>query len=133
MATTVKTPWYGSSGFWNGVILVLSGLVVGFPTGAAHDAIAALFALFASGAAIREGLSGKHLQFKSWVNDKNTWNYLAATLVAIVPSIPVGFVQSVGELVSSALGGNWQGILTAVFSVGTMLYFWLRPKPAPVL
>ena len=130
MSTTTKTtPWYGSTGFWNGVILAASGLLVGFPTGPGHDAVSAIFALFASGSAIREALSGKHVDFKGWILNKNTWNYIGATVVAIVPALPIDMFSKAGDLVASAIGGNWQGILTALFSIGTMLYFWLKPNP----
>jgi hypothetical protein len=129
--TVTASPWYASSGFWNGVILAASGLVVGFPTEAGQDGVAALFALFASGNAIREALRGKTVDLKAWITNKNTWNYIGATVVAIVPAIPVGLFEKVGELATAALGGNWQGILTALFSIGTMLYFWLKPTTTP--
>lgn len=126
------TPWYGSTGFWNGLILAASGLVVGFPTAEGQSAVGALFALFASGNAIRLALKGAKIDLKAWISNKNTWNYIGATVVAIVPTIPVGVFEKAGDLATSALGGNWQGILTALFSIGTMLYFWLKPNPAPV-
>ncbi len=129
--SNTQTPWYGSTGFWNGLVLALSGLVVGFPAGDSSNAIAALFALFASGNAIRDGLSGKHLDVKAWALSKNTWNYLAATIVAIVPMFPAEIVQSAGDAVAAAIGGNWQGIFVAVFSIGTTLYYWLKPSGKP--
>lgn len=128
--TQSSTKWWGSSGFWNGLVLAVSGLFVGFPTGAASDAVSAIFALVTSGMAIRSGLSGKHPDWRAWLANKNTWNYLGATIVAILPTVPVGLFQEIGNAVSAALGGNWQGILVAVFSIGTMIYYWLRPKPA---
>lgn len=129
--TVQATPWYGSTGFWNGVILAASGLVVGFPTAEGQTAVGALFALFASGNAIRLALKGTKIDLKAWITNKNTWNYIGATVVAIVPAIPVGLFEKVGELATAALGGNWQGILTALFSIGTMLYFWLKPTTTP--
>ena len=86
--TVTASPWYASSGFWNGVILAASGLVVGFPTEAGNDGVAALFALFASGNAIREALRGKTVDLKAWITNKNTWNYIGATIIAIFPMIP---------------------------------------------
>jgi hypothetical protein len=134
MSEIVKssTKWYASSGFWNGVILAFGGLVIGFPAGDARDVVAALFALFASGNAIREALRGAKFNLKEWLKNGNTWNYLGATVIAIFPMIPIDLFPRIGELVSAALGGNWQGIITALFSIGTMLYFWLKPKPTPV-
>lgn len=132
--TTETTPskWYASSGFWNGVILALSGLVVGFPTGEGHDIVASLFALFASGNAIREFLRGKTVDFKGWITNKNTWNYIGTTIVAIFPMIPSDLFTRLGDLATAAIGGNWQGIITALFSIGTMVYFiFKKPEPTP--
>jgi len=130
MSTTTQTKWYASSGFWNGVILAFSGLVVGFPSGAAHDIVASLFAIFASGAAAREALKGKTIDVKAWITNKNTWNYIGATVIAIFPMIPADLFTRLGDLATAAIGGNWQGILTALFSIGTMVYFWFRKEPA---
>lgn len=131
MSTTEQTPskWYASSGFWNGVILALSGLVVGFPTGEGHDIVASLFALFASGNAIREFLRGRTVDVKAWLLNRNTWNYLGATIIAIFPMLPADLFTRLGDLAAAAIGGNWQGILTALFSIGTMIYFLVK-KPA---
>ena len=134
--TVTASPWYASSGFWNGVILAASGLVVGFPTEAGNDGVAALFALFASGNAIREALRGKTVDLKAWITNKNTWNYIGATIIAIFPMIPADLFARLGDLATAAIGGNWQGILTALFSIGTMLYFLFKkptttPEPDP--
>ncbi len=134
--TVTASPWYASSGFWNGVLLAASGLVVGFPTEAGNDGVAALFALFASGNAIREALRGKTVDLKAWITNKNTWNYIGATIIAIFPMIPADLFARLGDLATAAIGGNWQGILTALFSIGTMLYFLFKkptttPEPAP--
>lgn len=130
--TVTASPWYASSGFWNGVILALGGLVIGFPTGSAHDIVASLFALFASGNAVREALRGKTIDVKAWITNKNTWNYIGATIIAIFPMIPADLFTRLGDLATAAIGGNWQGILTALFSIGTMLYFlFKKPTTTP--
>jgi len=49
--------------------------------------------------------------------------------VAIVPALPGDFFLRVRDLIDSILGGNWQGIVTALFSIATMLYFIIK-KPA---
>jgi hypothetical protein len=130
MSTTTEKKWYQSTNFWNGVILALGGLVVGFPHGAATDAVSAIFALVASVFAVRDGLTGKHLDLKAWALDKNTWRNLGTVVVSLIPMFPAEIATSVGDAISAALGGNWQGILTAVFAIGTSLYFWLKPGQA---
>jgi len=45
--------------------------------------------------------------------------------------IPVDLFARLGDLARAAIGGNWQGIVTAVFSIATILYYIFR-KPATV-
>lgn len=122
--------WYQSTNFWNGVILALGGLVVGFPHEAATDAVSAIFALVAAGFAVRDGLTGKRLNVKDWALNPNTWRNIGVVIVSIVPLFPPAVATGVGDVISAALGGNWQGILTALFALGTTLYFWLKPNKA---
>jgi len=51
-------------------------------------------------------------------------------VIAIFPMIPADLFTRLGDLATAAIGGNWQGILTAVFSIGTMIYFLFRKEPA---
>ena len=122
--------WQGTN-FWIALVLAFGGIVVGFPEGDARNAVAAIFAAIASAGAIREKIKGAKIDWKTWLSSPNTWNYLAAAMTAALPNIPVDLFARLGDLARAAIGGNWQGILTALFSIGTMLYFIFRPTPAP--
>lgn len=122
--------WQGTN-FWIALVLAFGGLVVGFPEGDARNAVAAIFAAIASAGAIREKIKGAKIDWKAWLSSTNTWNYLAAAITAALPMIPVDLFARLGDLARAAIGGNWQGIVTAFFSIATILYYIFR-KPATV-
>jgi hypothetical protein len=121
--------WQGTN-FWVALVLAIGGIWVGFPQDEASGAVQALFALISAVGLVREKVKGLRIDWKAWAVSKNTWNYIAAFVTAIVPTIPVDFFQRLNELATAVVGGNWQGIVTALFSIATMLYYIVRkPKP----
>jgi len=129
MQTELKF-WQGTN-FWIALILAFGGLFVGFPESDARNIVGAIFAAIASAGAIREKLKGAtKVDWKDWLRSPNTWNYIGAAVVAIVPALPGDFFLRVRDLIDSILGGNWQGIVTALFSIATMLYFIIRKPTA---
>lgn len=126
------TKWWQSTNFWTALVLAFGGLFIGFPDGPARNIVGSLFAVIAGGAALREYLKTAQVDWKAWIRSTNTWNYLAAAATAIVPNIPADLFNRLRDLADAVLGGNWQGIVTALFSIGTILYYLFRPKaPAP--
>lgn len=129
MENTTNQPlefWQGTN-FWIALILAVGGLFVGFPEGDARNIVGGVFALIASAGALREKLKGAAtVNWKDWIRSTNTWNYIGAAVVAIVPALPGDFFLRLRDLIDAILGGNWQGIVTAVFSIATMLYFIIK-------
>lgn len=123
-----KSP-IGSTNFWVALALALGGIFVGFPEGEAKIVVESLFAGAAGIFALREKLKNSSIDWKAWIASKNTWNYLATAVVAIIPAIPLELFQRLGELAAAILGGNWQGIAAAVFSIATIIYYLVRAKP----
>lgn len=119
--------WQGTN-FWIALVLAFGGLVVGFPEGDARQLIGGIFATISAAGLLREKLKNAKIDFRAWITSVNTWNYLAAAVTAIVPALPVDLFTRVRDLADAILGGNWQGIATALFSIGTMLYYIFRPK-----
>ena len=133
MAETSEKKWYESSNFWTDVVMIVGVVLVGFPSEAGISSIAAIFALIAGAKAIREGIkAGTKADWKGAINNSNFWNYLAAVVVAIVPGIPVELFGSVETAAQNLISGNLQGALIAGFSIFTILYNWLKKKPAAV-
>ena len=124
--TTIK-PWQGTN-FWTALVLLIGGLFVGFPAGDATGVVEALFASIAGIFAVREKIKDSKIDWSAWIKSKNTWNYLTTLFVALIPTIPTGLFQSLKEILEAAMGGNWQGIIAGLFSLGTILYYWLKPK-----
>lgn len=129
MATsTTTTKWYQSANFWTAVILAAGGIFVGFPESDARNIVSALFGLISGGMLIREKLKGLKADWRTWLRSANTWNYIATAVIAVVPAIPADLFTQLRNLADAALGGNWQGIAAAVFSIATILYYLFRPK-----
>lgn len=129
MATQTETKkWYQSANFWTAIVLAAGGIFVGFPESDARNIVAALFGLISGGMLIREKLKGLKSDWKTWLRSANTWNYIATAVVAVVPSIPAELFTALRNLADAALGGNWQGVAAAAFSIATILYYLLRPK-----
>lgn len=133
MATSnTTTKWYQSANFWTAVILAAGGIFVGFPESDARNIVSALFGLISGGMLIREKLKGLPADWKAWIRSANTWNYIATAVIAVMPAIPADLFTQLRNLADAALGGNWQGIAAAVFSIATILYYLLRPKTTGV-
>jgi len=125
-----KSPWE-SSNFWIAVVLAVGGLFVGFPQDEARWFVEALFGIVASVGLIREKVKNTSVDWKAWLRSVNTWNYLAAAVVALIPAIPSELFVRLRDLADASLSGNWQGIITALFSIGTIIYYTVtKPKPA---
>lgn len=127
MSNTVNIKFWQGTNFWVALILLVGGFFVGFPQEDATGAVTAFFALIATGFGIREKVKGV-VSFKDWISGSNTWNYLGAAVVAIVPSIPTELFTSLQSIMQAAVGGNWQGIAVGVFSLATILYNVFKKK-----
>lgn len=123
------TPFYTSSNFWTFLALTIGALFVGFPEGAAQDTVSGIFALVASFRGIREWVKNNP-KFKpiEKINKSNFWAYLATTITALIPILPVETFDYLQEIVSAALGGNWQGVFTAVIGIATIIYNLIRNR-----
>lgn len=121
-----KKFWQGTN-FWIALVLAIGGLFIGFPEGEARTLIAGLVGVIATAGLFREKLKGlQKVEWKTWLASKNTWNYLATAVVAVFPVIPAQLFTDLRNLIDAALGGNWQGIVTAVFSIATIIYYLVK-------
>lgn len=121
--------WQGAN-FWIALTLAVGGIFVGFPQGEAAAAVQALFALIGAVGLVREKVKGLKIDWKAWLTTPNTWNYFAAVFIAVFPALPPDLFLRLNELFAAVVGGNWQGIVTALFSIATMLYYIIRKPKA---
>jgi len=129
MSNVEKKFWQGTN-FWVAFALLAAGLsTVVIPDDLVRAVIMGASAFLSGLFLIREKVKGAGIDLKAWLASKNTWNYLATVVIAIVPTIPADLFTRLHELATAILGGNWQGIVTALFSIATMLYFIIK-KPA---
>ena len=119
--------WYQSTNFWTAVLLAIGGLFVGFPEEAGVSMIGQIFALIGSVGIMRNFFkSSPKPDFKK-IGEVNFWNYIAAIATAIVPGVlPDELFIRLQELAESLLNGNWQGVITAIFSIATILYYLIK-------
>lgn len=131
MNTTVEKKWYQSSNFWTAAVLMIGGAFVGFPEQIGTEVVGLIFGLIAGGKSLQNFLDNAKLDMKAWAADANFWNYLGTIIVAIVPTLPAETITHLETAVVNAIGGNWQGMIIALFSLGTILYKVLKPQPTP--
>ena len=130
MENTAPLKFWQGTNFWIAIVLAFGGLFIGFPEGEARNIVSGIFGLIATAGLFREKLkTAVKVDWKDWIRSPNTWNYIGAAVVAIVPALPSDFFTRVRDLIDAILGGNWQGIVTALFSIATMIYFIIKgPK-----
>ena len=122
--------WQGTN-FWIALVLAIGGLFIGFPENEARNIVSGIFALVAGVGLFREKLKGLvPVDWKTWIRQPNTWNYIGAAVVAVVPTIPLELFTHIRTTIDAAIGGNWQGIATGVFSIATMLYYIFKGNAA---
>jgi hypothetical protein len=119
--------FWESSNFWIATILAIGGLFVGFPEGAARDAVSSIFIIIASAGALRERLKNAQIDAKKWLSSANTWNYIATAITSAFSFLPPDLFTQIQALFSAIFGGNWQGATAALFSIATILYHILKP------
>jgi hypothetical protein len=129
-ATPVKAPLTGetlkekffSTNFILAVVLLVGGLFVGFPKGEAEKVVASLFTLIGSVGAFRVFFKTAEFSPVKWIQNSNTWNYLSTIFIALFPVLTPDVFTALRAAIEAGIGGNWQGILTALISLATILW-----------
>lgn len=121
--------FYQSSNFWQSLVMAIGGLFIGFPAEAAGAIVLQIFEISSGGSLIRNWLKapGKP-DFKKFINDSNTWQYLSVILIGIFPFVPGELVQDMGEAAQAAVGKNWQVLMASVISAFNIVFKILRNK-----
>lgn len=112
-----------SSNFFIAVVLFLGGLFVGFPEGEGRSIAVGLFGIIGSLGALRVYFKNAELNVKQWITNPNTWNYLFTILSAFFPILTPEMFEKLQLVAVSAIGGNWQGLINALVSLVTIIYF----------
>lgn len=118
---TLKEKFF-STNFILAVVLLVGGLFVGFPKGEAEKVVASLFTLIGSVGAFRVFFKTAEFSPIKWIQDSNTWNYLATIFIALFPVLTPEVFTALRAAIEAGMGGNWQGILTALISLATILW-----------
>jgi hypothetical protein len=120
--------------FWVSIVLFIGGLFVGFPTDLAAETVDYWVAGIAGIFAVREKLKSSTIDWRAWLGNTNTFAYLGTVITALIPVIPMQLFTDLASLAQAALGGNWQGIVVAAFSIATIIFHLVKPKapPSPV-
>lgn len=119
-----------SPNFILAVIIAVGGFFVGFPEGAAREAVTSLFALVGSAGVLYKFFKGKPgTQAKTWLGDANLWNYLYVIFAAISPTIAESLMGPAGEVVKNIVQGNWGGAIMAAISLVTIIIKIVQSPP----
>jgi hypothetical protein len=95
------------------------------------SAVAAVFAVAGFIATIYEKAKGGiKADWGAWIKNPNTWSNLTAILVGLLPTLSPDAVKFLQSLIEGITAGNWQQVITAAFSLLSILFFTFRPKVA---
>lgn len=127
-APTPQKPAWQSTNFIVTVVLFLGGMFVGFPDTEAGNLVRLFVQLTAGILMFRNFFKTAKLDLKAWIGNANTLNYLYTILVTLAPGVDSSIIGHVVELIKAAMGGNWQGILVALGSIATWLYYFFKNR-----
>ena len=117
--------------FWQGTnfYMALGLLILSASTLAMDQAQAQLTFLIEGVVAgiylIRQVATGK-FSFKNF-QDKNGWNYLAQLILLVSPQF-TDLVPGLQKLTEALIEKDWGAVISAMFSIGTILYYLVSNK-----
>ncbi len=131
MSTTFNTKkfWQGTN-FWVALALLIAGLWSSFSAEIGNTLTGFITGIPAVVFAVRQLVKSGTIDFNRWLNSANTWNYLAQIITVIFGAQYAEILPNLQGLVEAIGAGNLQGIIAAVFSLGTMIYYWIRDRNA---
>lgn len=113
-------PRITSTNFALNVALLIGGLFAALQPSDVSAAVAAGVTLVSFVGILRRVIYSFDL--RRWLADSNTWVYLATIVITFVPSLPVELFEQLGNLFAGILGGNYQAVLLALFSLANIIY-----------
>jgi len=133
MSNTATTPWWQGTNFYIAAIMASLGVSFGIQEQEVGALVTPVFAIISAAGLIRERIKAATPNWGEWIKSKNTWNYLTAAIIQIVPNLPAGLGEKIFEVVQAVIGKNWTATITGIISVATIIYFWLfAPKRTAV-
>ena len=118
--------FWKSTNFWLSIVLLFGGAYVGFPEGAAGDAVEGLFKLLGGGGLVYNFLKQAKPSLRLLLENSNTYVYLGTILTAFWSDIPGQLFVDLEAIVRSILGGNWQGALVSALSFIGIIFRLVR-------
>ena len=116
-----QSPFLGTN-FWVNALLFI-GSLWGLQAATANTVVVAIFGLVGAVFAVRSFVvSAKFAGFKTWAKDPNTWSYLSAIVLAILPAAS-DLVPALKDLTDAFISGNWASVITAGLSFLTIVYY----------
>jgi hypothetical protein len=127
----MQKKFWQSSNFWTTLLVgVIGGFFVIYPGDAIGEGVKALFTVIYSGAIVSDWArsDGAKFDWKHALKDANWWNYLGSLVIVWWDKLPAEFFQELGNVVSQALAGNYQGALIGVFGLLSILFhIFIKP------
>lgn len=108
--------------FWVNLLLLV-GSLWGLENQTATTVVVAIFGVVGAFFSVRNFVvAAKYTGTKTWLSDPNTWSYLTAVVLAIIPSA-TDLVPALRDVTDALLSGNWASIITAGLSLLTIIYY----------
>lgn len=112
------------------ILLLVTSFAGGMSETTAGMIVAAVTGGIGAVGAIRTWVvNAKWTPAKSWIKDPNNFGYISAILGAIGAGLPA-LVPPVRELVTALFEKNWPQVITALLSLGSILWYTFVKKGA---
>lgn len=115
--------WQGTN-FWIAAAMAI-GSLWGLKETDVAPIITGVFGLIGAAFALREKIKSTTIDVKAWASSPNTWNYVVAAIAAAVTTIPTELGSAVSGVIQAVIGKNWPSLITALLSLGSIIYFWV--------
>jgi ABC-type enterochelin transport system permease subunit len=127
MAIQINKDFWKGTNFYVALFMLIAGIFTGYTTETGNILTSAILGIAAAVMAIRK-LLVTEIDIKAWVRSKNTQNYLVTLLTMIFGSEIAQVVPVLQQLIEAFAASNLQGIIAAVLSLATMLYYIFQKK-----
>jgi len=117
--------WWESTGFFTGAILFFAGMwglnSADFDTNV-KAAVMQIYTLIGTGGILRGFLIKAKFNPKKWLGDSNTYQYLVAALIPLIPKLPADAGDKLYDFVQAVKTGNIGIIISAAVTFAVFIW-----------
>ena len=119
-----------STNFALNLVLLLGGLFVGFSEVEASKLVMTVVSVIGSVGLFRTFFKNAQLDAMAWIRNANTWGYIGQIGIVLFPQLTPELFSGIRQIIESAVGGNWQAVVSAIFALIPIIYNLFKKRVA---